>query len=262
MLTSCAPTLLVTLARSSALLMFGAAAQAPAARSHNPNNDVEVPSAAEDGISCVAWSPTSNLLVAGSWDQQVRCWDVQMNGQAVPKAAQRHDAPVLCAAWGGDGARVFTGGGDKMAKVWDLATNQCMQVAQHDAPIKSIFWVQEMNCIVTAGWDKTVRYWDGKSPTPKATLQLPERAYCMDVKYPLMVVGTADRKVIVVNLTQPTTIYNQVQSTLKYQYRCVACFPDQQGFCLGSIEGAPRRRAILGATRRNSAQFSAQFAHR
>ena len=217
--------------------MFGAAAQAPAARSHNPNNDVEVPSAAEDGISCVAWSPTSNLLVAGSWDQQVRCWDVQMNGQAVPKAAQRHDAPVLCAAWGGDGARVFTGGGDKMAKVWDLATNQCMQVAQHDAPIKSIFWVQEMNCIVTAGWDKTVRYWDGKSPTPKATLQLPERAYCMDVKYPLMVVGTADRKVIVVNLTQPTTIYNQVQSTLKYQYRCVACFPDQQGFCLGSIEG-------------------------
>ena len=241
--------------------MFGAAAQAPAARSHNPNNDVEVPSAAEDGISCVAWSPTSNLLVAGSWDQQVRCWDVQMNGQAVPKAAQRHDAPVLCAAWGGDGARVFTGGGDKMAKVWDLATNQCMQVAQHDAPIKSIFWVQEMNCIVTAGWDKTVRYWDGKSPTPKATLQLPERAYCMDVKYPLMVVGTADRKVIVVNLTQPTTIYNQVQSTLKYQYRCVACFPDQQGFCLGSIEGAPpRRRAIgaqFGATRRNSAQFGA-----
>ena len=215
--------------------MVGAAAQA---KGHNPNNDVEVPSAAEDGISCVAWSPTSNLLVAGSWDQQVRCWDVQMNGQAVPKAAQRHDAPVLCAAWGGDGARVFTGGGDKMAKVWDLATNQCMQVAQHDAPIKSIFWVQEMNCIVTAGWDKTVRYWDGKSPTPKATLQLPERAYCMDVKYPLMVVGTADRKVIVVDAAdddlQPGAVDAQVRAA-------GPCFLD--GRLRPSIEGAPRGRA-------------------
>ena len=117
-------------------------------------------------------------------------------------------------------------------------------------------------------WDKkallfaSALYWDGRTPTPQATLQLPERAYCMDVKYPLMVVGTADRKVIVVNLTQPTTIYNQVQSTLKYQYRCVACFPDQQGFCLGSIEGAPRGRAIRRAIRRNSRRDSAQFGAR
>ena len=184
---------------------------------------------------------------------------MQPDGNAVPKAAISHDAPVMCCAWSNDGARVFTGSCDKTAKVWDLATSQASQMAAHDQPIKDIFWVQEMNCVVTSSWDKTVKYWDGKSPTPRAVLQLPERAYCMDVKYPLMVVGTADRKVIVVNLTQPTTIYNQVQSTLKYQYRCVACFPDQQGFCLGSIEGAPRGRAILGARRnsRNSAQFGA-----
>lgn len=85
---------------------FGAAA---AGAPHNPNKDFEVPSPPTDGVSCLAFSPTSNLLIAGSWDNQVRCWDVQSNGQAVPKAATSHESPVLCAAWAADGATVFSG---------------------------------------------------------------------------------------------------------------------------------------------------------
>ena len=42
-----------------------------------------------------------------------------------------------------------------------------------------------MNCIVTSSWDKTIKYWDGKTGTPMAQLHLPERAYCMDIRYPL-----------------------------------------------------------------------------
>jgi mRNA export factor len=38
----------------------------------NPNKDIEVPQAPEDGISSLAWSPKANFLVAGSWDNQVR----------------------------------------------------------------------------------------------------------------------------------------------------------------------------------------------
>ena len=205
---------------------FGGPAPAAAATSHNPNNDVEVQNAATDGISCIAWSPTSNYLVAGSWDNQIRVWDVQMNGQAVPKAAVSHDGPILCAGWSNDGARVFTGGADKTAKVWDLATSSHTQVAAHDAPIKNIFWVQEMQCVVTSSWDRTVKYWDGKSPQPKGVLQLPERAYAMDIRYPLMVIATADRKIVVVHMSKPTEIMTTIQSPLKYQSRCIAAFPD------------------------------------
>ena len=157
--------------------------QAPAA---NPNpGDIEVANAATDGISCVQWSPTANFLAVGSWDNQIRVWDVQASGQAVPKAATSHDAPVLCAAWSSDGARVFTGSCDKTAKVWDLASSSHTQVAAHDAPVKNIFWVSEINMIVTSSWDKTIKYWDGRSGTAAATLQLPERPYCMDIRYPL-----------------------------------------------------------------------------
>jgi len=51
-----------------------------------------------------------------------------------------------------------------------------------------------------------------------------------------VVIATADRKIVVVNLNNPSQIFNQIASPLKYQSRCIAAFPDQQGFCLGSIE--------------------------
>ena len=85
---------------------FGAAAPVP---THNPNKDFEVTSPPSDGVSSLAFSPVANLLVAGSWDNQVRCWDVQPNGTSLPKAATQHDQRVLCTAWSADGTTVFSG---------------------------------------------------------------------------------------------------------------------------------------------------------
>ena len=59
-----------------------------------------------------SWSPTANFLVATSWAcdaDNVLCYEVQANGQAVPKAAIKHDASVLCSAWNHDGSAVFSG---------------------------------------------------------------------------------------------------------------------------------------------------------
>lgn len=77
----------------------------------NPNKDLEVPSPPADGVSSLKFSPASNLLVATSWSGQVLCWDVQGNGQAIPKAAITSDKPVLCSAWSMDGSTVFAGEG-------------------------------------------------------------------------------------------------------------------------------------------------------
>ncbi|GBG81410.1 hypothetical protein CBR_g32085 [Chara braunii] len=52
-----------------------------------------------------------------------------------------------------------------------------------------------------------------------------------------MVVATADRNIIVFNLQNPQTEYKRIQSPLKYQTRCLATFPDKQGYLVGSIEG-------------------------
>ncbi|XP_048439219.1 protein RAE1-like isoform X2 [Pyrus x bretschneideri] len=209
-------------------------------QNQNPNKSFEVTHLPNDSISSLSFSPKSNILVATSWDNQVRCWEIHQSGQnlaSVPKASISHDQPVLCSAWKDDGSTVFSGSCDKQVKMWPLAGNQPVTVAMHDAPIKEVAWIPEMNYLVTGSWDKTLKYWDLRQQTPIHTQALPERCYTLSVRYPLMVVGTADRNLIVFNLQTPQTEFKRIVSPLKYQTRSVAAFPDQQGFLVGSIEG-------------------------
>ena len=194
-------------------------------------------SAASDGISDLSFSPTANFLVASSWSGQVLCWDVQSNGQAIPKAAINMEKPVLTTAWSGDGSAVFAGGCDNTVKMWNLGTNQQQQVAQHDAPVRHCSFIPQMNMLVTGSWDKTLKYWDLRSPNPVHTQQLPERVYALDCMHPLLVVGTANREILVFNLQQPQQVFKQLNSPLKYQTRCISCFPDATGYLIGSVEG-------------------------
>ncbi|CAK9216548.1 unnamed protein product [Sphagnum troendelagicum] len=209
-----------------------------ATQQHNPNKSFEVVSPPSDGISSLSFSSKANYLVASAWDNQVRCWEIQSNGSSVPKAAISHEQPVLCSEWKDDGSTVFSGGCDKQVKMWPLSSGgQPVTVGIHDAPIKEISWISEMNLLVTGSWDKTLKSWDLRQQNPAHTQPLPERCYTMSVRHPLMVVGTADRNILVYNLASPQAKFKRIVSPLKYQTRCVATFPDKQGFLVGSIEG-------------------------
>jgi len=198
-----------------------------------------VPNPPDDGISCLAWSPAQNVLAAGSWDKSVRIWEVSPSGIQA-KVAYQHEAPVLCCNFSRDGQRVVSGGCDNKVKMKILATQQEQQIGQHDAPVKEVAVVDDMNMVISGSWDKTLRFWNCQQPTPVATLQLPERVYTMDVKYPLLVVGCADRHLLVYNLQNiqhNPAPYKSAQTALKMQTRTVCCFPDKTGYAVGSIEG-------------------------
>ncbi|XP_065842955.1 mRNA export factor-like [Oscarella lobularis] len=227
-------------AATGAGLFAGGAAASQARRDF-----VEVTQPPDDSITSVRFSPKANFLVATSWDNNVRCWEIQeQQGQSTPRAQQSHSAPVLCSCWHADGTKVFTGSCDKMAKLWDLNSNQSIAVAQHDAPIKTVNWIQtpSYSCLMTGSWDKTLKFWDARSPQPLTTLQLPERVYCADADYPMAVVGTAGRQIIVYQLENQPAEFKRMESPLKYQHRCISTFRDKKtnspvGFAVGSIEG-------------------------
>ena len=52
-----------------------------------------------------------------------------------------------------------------------------------------------------------------------------------------LVVGTAGRRVLVWDLRNMGYVQQRRESSLKYQTRCIRCFPNKDGYVLSSIEG-------------------------
>lgn len=140
-----------------------------------------------------------------------------------------------------DGGKLVSGGTDNAARLWDVTTGQSTQVAAHDDPIRSARWFTppgaNAQMVVTGSWDKTIKYWDPRQQQPIGSVKLLERVYTMDVCGDLLVIGTAERHIQIINLKNPGAIFESRISPLKWQTRVVACFPDASGFVVGSIEG-------------------------
>lgn len=154
-----------------------------------------------------------------------------------------HDWASLTFSFSQDGTKVVGAGTDKAARLLDLGSGNTtpQQVAAHDQPIRCARFVdvpgQAQPVLVTGSWDKTIKYWDLRTANPVATVQCQERVYSIDTRDKLLVVGTADRYINVINLDKPTDFYKTLQSPLKWQTRIVTCFTDATGFAVGSIEG-------------------------
>lgn len=250
---------------SSSTFSFGGSSS-NSTTNHNPMKDIEVTSPPDESVACMEFSPSTipgNFLVAGSWANDIRCWQIEDNGQTVPKAQQMHQGPVLDLSWSDDGTKVFSASVDKTAKCWDLASNQCIQVAQHDAPIKTCHWIKAPNysCLMTGSWDKTVKFWDTRSDKPMKVINMPERVYCADVLYPMAMVSCADKKLVCLKLeNEPQEYHQKFESPLKYQHRCISIFKDKNqkdpvGFALGSIEGRVAIHYIQPSTPRDNFTF-------
>ncbi|KAI8804179.1 WD40-repeat-containing domain protein [Cladochytrium replicatum] len=202
--------------------------------------DIAVSNPPSDGVSDLSFCPVHDFLSATSWDNQTRIYEVQQNGTTELKGGIQHEAPVLSTVWSKDGTKVVSAGADKAARMLDLGNGSVAQVAAHDAPIRSVRFAdtpQMQNILVTGSWDKTIKYWDLRTPNAIAVAQLPERVHTMDVAQALLVVGTADRQIVIYNLMNPTTPFRVIESPLKRQTRVVTCLPNATGFAVGSIEG-------------------------
>merc|ERR1719195_429365 len=93
---------------------------------------------------------------------------------------------------------------------------------------------------MTASWDKTIKFWDTRAPNPMLSIDLPERAYCADVDYPMAVVGTAGRGIIIYQLDgQPK---EDKKST-------------PTGFALGSVEGRVAIQYVNAANPKDNFTF-------
>lgn len=211
---------------------------------HNPNNGYLVPHPPDDTISRLRFSPSTvpnTYLLASSWNGSIRCWKVDATqGLASAISEKVFPAPVLDCTWSTDGQSAFTACADKLARKWDLATNTETVVAGHEDVIRQIAQVdQQQQLLVTASWDKNLCYWDARQPTgnPACKVNLGERVYAMDSGGPLLVLGLAERKLLVFDVRKPTQPFEEKYSQLKTQTRCVATWPNNMGYVVGGVGG-------------------------
>ena len=68
------------------------------------------------------------------------------------------------------------------------------------------------------------------------SLDAGERIYAADVDYPMMVVGTAGRGLIIYTLEGQPKEYKRIEPPLKYQHRCLSIFKDKKASPVGTFE--------------------------
>lgn len=132
---------------------------------------------------------------------------------------------------------MFSGGADKQVRIMDTNTGQTFNFVAHEKPIRCIKWDGTNSAIVTGSFDSTLKYWDLRQPQPAVVINLPQRCFAMDIAKSLLVVGTAERDVCLIDLARPNVIAKTSPSPLKWQTRCISCFPNGTGYVIGSIEG-------------------------
>lgn len=122
--------------------------------------DFEVCFPPSDSISALEFSPAPrNMLCAGSWDQTVRTWHVEMNGATTPNGFCKVNSPVLDVSWSDDSNKVYLSTAGREVQQWDLQSNQLIQIGTHDAGVRSCHWIKALNyaCLMTGSWDKTLK---------------------------------------------------------------------------------------------------------
>eukprot|EP00697_Spironema_sp_BW2_P003524 gnl/Spiro4/14687_TR7911_c0_g9_i1.p1 gnl/Spiro4/14687_TR7911_c0_g9~~gnl/Spiro4/14687_TR7911_c0_g9_i1.p1 ORF type:complete len:354 (+),score=29.72 gnl/Spiro4/14687_TR7911_c0_g9_i1:159-1220(+) len=194
-----------------------------------------------DSISALIFANTKRYLFAASWDCTLRIWSIEGQNQAQLRSAAVAHTPILSAAFLPDDSSVMCGCADGAVLLWSLSTFELSPLSvagtTHNSGVRATAatMVAGMPAMCTAGWDRKVVVWDARMGAPSMQVQLPERAYAMDVVEHSLLVGCAERYLLCVDLRQPEQTRRLGFSPLRTQTRCVRLFGG--GIAVGAIDG-------------------------
>ena len=189
-----------------------------------------------DGITRVTFSPVANSthLLVSSWDNSVGLYNTTQN---TLQHKYTHQYAVLdCCFY--DPMKSFSVGLDRTLKIYDFGSQSETILGTHLDTIRCVRFCQELGLVITGSWDKTVKLWDPRQKLGVGMYdQNGESVYTMSLCGDRIVVGTSNRRVLIWDLKNMQFAEQRRASSLKYQTRCIECFPNKQGYVLSSIEG-------------------------
>ncbi|OMO63356.1 hypothetical protein COLO4_32527 [Corchorus olitorius] len=187
----------------------------------------ELSSPPTDGISNLRFSNHSDHLLVSSWDKTVRLYDASANSL---RGEFMHGGPVLDCCFHDDSSG-FSASADNTVRRIVFNHGKEDILGRHDAPVRCVEYSYAAGQVITGSWDKTLKCWDprgasGQERTLVGTYPQPERVYSLSLVGNRLVVATAGRHVNVYDLRNMSQPEQRRESSLKYQTRCVRCYPN------------------------------------
>ncbi|KAK6159213.1 hypothetical protein DH2020_006527 [Rehmannia glutinosa] len=203
-----------------------------------PSTGRELSNPPTDGISNLRFSNHSDHLLVSSWDKSVRLYDASANAL---RGEFMHGGAVLDCCFHDDSSG-FSASADHTVRRLVFNYNREDILGRHDAPVRCIEYSYATGQVITGSWDKTLKCWDPRGASAQerslvGTYAQPERVYSMSLVGNRLVVATAGRHVNVYDLRNMSQPEQRRESSLKYQTRCVRCYPNGTGYALSSVEG-------------------------
>ncbi|XP_019850088.1 PREDICTED: uncharacterized protein LOC109580931 [Amphimedon queenslandica] len=150
-------------------------------------------------ISSLVFNPDGSLLASGSWDKEVRIWDLNtLETKTILKGV--HKVPVTSLSWESTQSSklLAVGSADCTASLWNTSTGRQVGTLQsHNGWVLGVSFGLGSSLLATSSWDGSIRIWDSQTMKLVNTLKGHEKGvWCVDFKpvkeSPLLCSGSED----------------------------------------------------------------------
>ncbi|KAK8809782.1 hypothetical protein WA158_000725 [Blastocystis sp. Blastoise] len=199
------------------------------------------PEAPTDTISALSFSPSSNMFVATTWNNEARIYNLQSNGSTVSSCSGvmlvNNAYPIMDARWSQDGSSVFIASGDGKVKLWNAGANSTTLdvIGTHNDIVSCVrsVNVNGSEFICTGSFDKTIKYWDIRTKTPAVVVQCPNKITAIDYADGLLI-ACIYNKLFYFQMTNPSVPQEFSNPKLDEYLTCCSISADKELVTIGS----------------------------
>ncbi|KAI9313979.1 quinon protein alcohol dehydrogenase-like superfamily [Dichotomocladium elegans] len=119
------------------------------------NYNVRILQGHTDGVMCVQFCDTNNVVMTGSYDKTIRVWSLETGEEL--RRMEGHRQCVRALQF--DNCKLVTGAMDNTLKIWDWHSGRCIRTLEgHTGGVLSLHF--DSRLLASGSTDHTIRVWD------------------------------------------------------------------------------------------------------